>query len=247
MRLVHFFGSIVFGLLVTNIIWLFLVLNETIDQDRAIFTLVFGGPQNQTYSNHSLAANDYSEPETPSFQVTQGMVMLWVVGGLMHAIYDNTIWYLTACICCLPGRRMEVLFGLKKYVYVFIALFIVFIAAVSSFCVLVRAALADNAFKEEGLNVTLHDVDPLEGLENRTRFRFVMSYLIQMTLALFVWNPLVGTILFSGMCGCGVIPILGGRPYEVLQEQRRHERMERLRRKEAERRSAQRRSAQRRM
>ena len=36
-----------------------------------------------------------------------------------------------------------------------------------------------------------------------------------------VYYPLSGTMLFSGFLGCGSIPILGGRPYEILCEHKK--------------------------
>jgi hypothetical protein len=43
---------------------------------------------------------------------------------------------------------------------------------------------------------------------------------VELVLALFVYYPLVGTILFSGVVVCGKIPVLGGRPYEVTVQKR---------------------------
>ena len=49
----------------------------------------------------------------------------------------------------------------------------------------------------------------------------LQAILKKVILALFVYYPIGGTILFSGCLGCGRIPLLGGRPQEVLMEERR--------------------------
>lgn len=54
-------------------------------------------------------------------------------------------------------------------------------------------------------------------------FSFLMGYAIEVAFALFLYFPLFGTVLFSGVLGCGRIPILGGRPLEVRREQKREQ------------------------
>jgi hypothetical protein len=54
--------------------------------------------------------------------------------------------------------------------------------------------------------------------EDANVYEFLLSYAIELTLALFVFYPLLETILFTGFLGCcGLLPVLGGRPYEVRQ------------------------------
>ena len=40
-----------------------------------------------------------------SFDITQGMLVLWTVGGLCHSIFDMIVWTTMACACCHPGGR----------------------------------------------------------------------------------------------------------------------------------------------
>lgn len=60
-------------------------------------------------------------------------------------------------------------------------------------------------------------------LYEASSYEFLLSYVSEFFLASFVYYPIVGTILFSGYLGCGNIPILGGRPYEVKMEQRQQQ------------------------
>merc|ERR1711862_557175 len=50
-------------------------------------------------------------------------------------------------------------------------------------------------------------------------FYFLMGYLVEFVLALFVYQPIAVTIIFSGVLGFnGRVPILGGRPREMQRE-----------------------------
>ena len=51
----------------------------------------------------------------------------------------------------------------------------------------------------------------------------LLLYTIELVVSLFIYNPLMKLIMFSGVLGCFRIPILGGRPYEIRQEQQCNE------------------------
>jgi hypothetical protein len=63
-------------------------------------------------------------------------------------------------------------------------------------------------------------------VDDAHEFQFLLGYLGEMVFALFIYYPLGGTILFSGVLGCGKLPLLGGRPQEVAAEERRKKRKE---------------------
>jgi len=52
---------------------------------------------------------------------------------------------------------------------------------------------------------------------NSTRFSFLVGYLLELVFALFVFYFVTSTVFFSGILGCGRLPVLGGRPYEMRQ------------------------------
>eukprot|EP00522_Entomoneis_paludosa_P002887 CAMPEP_0172468636 /NCGR_PEP_ID=MMETSP1065-20121228/61726_1 /TAXON_ID=265537 /ORGANISM="Amphiprora paludosa, Strain CCMP125" /LENGTH=551 /DNA_ID=CAMNT_0013226063 /DNA_START=16 /DNA_END=1671 /DNA_ORIENTATION=+ len=230
MRLLHLLGSVIFGLLVTNLIWLFMVYENERDQDRPVVTIEVGS-LNETLGQIAPLANlTTTDSDGTSIEITEGMIFLWTVGGTLHAFFDVTIWYLTACVCCLPGRSMESWAGLKRYGVILIAFTMVAIGAFTSFLVVLRATLSDN--EDADLNQALdgedgeEDINPLTDWEDKSSFQFLISYLVEVLLALVVYYPIVGTVLFTGVLGCGRIPVLGGRPYEVKQAERRQERLE---------------------
>jgi flagellar biosynthesis component FlhA len=60
-------------------------------------------------------------------------------------------------------------------------------------------------------------------VQKASDYNFLVSYGVKMILALVVYYPIIVTILFSGYLGCVSIPVLGGRPYEVKQENRQRQ------------------------
>lgn len=229
MRIINLIGSIVFGLAVTNMIWLWFIYNED-DAQSPVLTLSLGGvsvggANNATGAQIDDTNSNNNNNSQQQIEVTQGMVMLWTLGGGLHALFDNTIWYVTACVCCLPGRSLERL-GKYKWCGSYIVVFVVVACtAFASFAVVLRATL-----DESQDNVELSDLDTggltddkidlSDGVSNASAYTFLIAYAIELVLALTVYYMIVGTILFSGVLGCGKIPILGGRPYEVMEEEK---------------------------
>jgi len=58
-------------------------------------------------------------------------------------------------------------------------------------------------------------------VDSAQEFQFVLGFVVEMALSLILYYPIGVTILFSGILGCGRIPILGGRPAQVEAEERR--------------------------
>jgi hypothetical protein len=234
MRIINLFGSIVFGLCVTNMIWLWFLYSEE-DANTAVVTISRGGVSwgantfNATISadvsdssNSSNSSNDTTNGQ--EIQITEGMVLLWTVGGGLHALFDNTIWYVTACVCCLPGRSLQCL-GKYRWCGGYLVVFaVVLCTACASFAVVLRATLDSNEqdvdLSDLGTAGINDDNIKLGQTDEASAYEFMIGYAVELVLALIVYYPLVGTILFSGVLVCGKIPILGGRPYEVLVQKR---------------------------
>jgi hypothetical protein len=105
-----------------------------------------------------------------------------------------------------------------------VGLFIVMVVmGLGGYAVILRAThdyKGDGSVSEEVeesiKNNEIYDVD----VEDKRSFRFLLGYLVEFVLALFVYYPIAVTIVFSGVLGCdGRIPVLGGRPREVKKEQ----------------------------
>ena len=56
------------------------------------------------------------------------------------------------------------------------------------------------------------------------RWAFLIGYFLELLMALFVFYPLTSTMFFSGILGCGRLPVLGGRPYEMWKQRLKAER-----------------------
>ncbi|KAL9190999.1 hypothetical protein ACHAXT_000705 [Thalassiosira profunda] len=205
-RLVILFGSIAIGLTISNFTYLFFIRNG-IDVEEEVFTL---------NSRHTDVSG------IPVVSITKLMITLWTMGSFLHTCFDLGLWHMKACtLCRYRGRISE-----KMVMWGRVAgLFIVMIAmGVGGYAVLVRASLE---YRGEGSvadeveeSIQSNELYSIE-FEDKRSFRFLLGYLVEFVLALFVYYPLAVTVLFSGVLGCGGrIPILGGRPREMAKEQR---------------------------
>jgi hypothetical protein len=202
MRLLTLFGSILFGLTVSNIFFL-LVLNDERFQDK-LFAI-------------SINEEDW--------YITSGILLLWTVGGGVHAFYDITIWYIAACSCCPFSKKCRPC-GTYSVVIV-----IILLLAIASFFVVLRAALHHE--ENEALDITQLDSvglvdDQVDFSDIKKEFGFLQVYAMEFALALLVYYPFGSLILFSGLLGCGKLPILGGRPREIFLEKLEYQRQKNL-------------------
>jgi hypothetical protein len=72
--------------------------------------------------------------------------------------------------------------------------------------------------------ITILRANTTNGTTAEQRYAFIFPYLIQVLLSWFFYYPLLQTIIFSGILGCcGLLPLFGGRPWEMRQLQQRKE------------------------
>jgi hypothetical protein len=212
-RVVALLGSIIFGLALTNLFYLFFLLNPAFNQ--TLFVVQAFGDE---------------------WPLTTGMLLLWTIGGSVHAGYNLVMWHIAACACCRTGGCFEgssILVACcpslgKRLIRVFLLISIAFGAMV----VLLRIGIAHNNTNSSSSSSSSNnqEEDDQGGISvveewnfevgEAEEFNFLVGYLVEMVLALFIYYPLGGTILFSGCLGCGCIPVLGGRPFEVAAEER---------------------------
>lgn len=159
-----------------------------------------------------------------SYKITHGMVLLWTFGGVFHSLFDMLTWHIMACAICHPGGRWGDTSQSKRFrdcgSYALIPL-ILALLAFAAFLVLLRATEEGKEEDDDDDVVTDDDGINTNGLSDiRIRdwrsFAFLSKYAIEIALAWFIYFPLIGTILFSGILGCnGRLPILGGRPRDM--------------------------------
>ena len=211
-RLVMLLASFAFGISITNIIYLWFH-NKGLSDEEAVFSINYAtrGSESQTYT------------------VTNGLVALVTVGSATNAVFDRTIWSLSACGCCRPGGSFEHTSGrhccadLGKQIVIFITVAIV---SLSTLVVAIRASLDEGYSEEipwiEDKNVTASEI---KSMLNWTKYKpddysFLRGYALEWAFSLLVYYPMFETLLFSGVLGCGSIPVLGGRPYEMKKEEK---------------------------
>jgi len=217
-RVASLIGSVLFGLALTNIIYLAFVLADR-DPDYEYL---------QVHTNITRTGlNDVLDDQVSSISVTTGNIILWTAGAMIHGWYDNTIWALAACSCCMNSKN----YGNSKsrtqrYIRSTGALLVnfsvVLVLAVSTFAALLRAAI--DADTEQQVNImesgsqvmSQVQVQVLKAKEFQD-YEFVVSYLVELVLSYIVYYPITGLVLFSGVLSCGRKPFTGGLPYELKQ------------------------------
>lgn len=234
MRLLYFVGSVMFGLAVTNCMWLAFIWSE-VDENEAFLTVRYGEEDAEHSNNTSEAGEDHGLlfQDNGEIIITQGMILLWTVGGTLHALFDQTIWFITTCACCLPGQPLECCLFARQYSRFLAVLAVVMATAVATLAVLLRASLQVEDEQTTEKPATLEDIYNQTGQrigqfkeQSVTAYDFLLTYGVELSLSYLIYYPLLGTLFFSGILGCYRIPILGGRPYEIRQEERRKQRQQ---------------------
>ncbi len=212
-RFIILLGSFAFGVAITNVCYLWFISTGR-DAKQEIFSI------------------DLNTQESAHYSVTAGLVMLVTVGSGLHTIFDRFVWSLSACRCCRAGGTFETSSvnsvrrgrcqDIGSYLVIF---FVVLVIAAATFIVIVRAKMDGEETTAipyiQDNNTTLTDiVQSVKDFELED-FSFLKAYCIEFAVSLFLYYPLLDTVLFSGILGCYRLPILGGRPYEVRKEEKK--------------------------
>ena len=210
-RILLLFGSLAFGLIVTNIVYLWGdELRETDD------TLQNWGRQiyNETDIFDNIDADITIAGQSLQLDASQ-MGILWTVGSATHSMFDFSLWHMISCGHC-NRQRCDTVSGWS------VAISIVMLVFSVALCFVYFRAfrLEEDDQDEDILDIQQLDVETLFPTEEEPDFSFLYGYLIEVFFALFVYSILVQTILFSGILGCGRLIGLGGRPRELRQEKK---------------------------
>jgi hypothetical protein len=87
LRVLSLMGSILFGLALTNIIYLAFVFSET-NYDKQYV---------EVHTNLTATGQPDIDSNVAALSVTNGNIALWTIGAFLHATFDNLIWALSAC------------------------------------------------------------------------------------------------------------------------------------------------------
>jgi hypothetical protein len=247
-RVVALIGSLVFGLAITNVFYLLFLFNDNLDRPVATIMIPEGSDSTSSTADDSEPAVTSGYTLT-----TGMLLLWTVGGGIHTAYNLLVWHVAACACCrpggCLANVACCPNLGKRILVRVLVLIAVVF----AVFVIVMRIAISNqqegqrnNYFNSTesavpGMNGTavtypesIYDISGLNSLNTSETIQnvpddvreldFVWSYLIQMILSLFIYYPMGGMILFSGALGCGGrIPILGGRPREILLEEQTKE------------------------
>lgn len=226
-------GSLAFGLNITNIIYLW--GNQVFHDDEItsafrewattkIPTNIFNG----TKATNTILEDTILEDASTRFKVDMGsqLTILWTVGAGIHAAFDMALWHMISCGYCsyssnaTNNRQDCFIFGWTTAISI-VMLMIIATSVVLYFRVFPMTDEEDGIRVDEQL-ISLTDdvVEPAEvmGFLLEGDFSFILAFIIEFAVSLFIWTPFLMTTLFTGLLGCGRIPCIGGRPREVWKE-----------------------------
>lgn len=245
-RIVSLIGSALFGLALTNIIYLAFVFTDS-NYDTTYVAI----PATNVTNGNMVISTQIEETVPSAISITNGNIALWTIGSTIHALYDNMIWKLAACACCVPnGTPIAERQQRYKSFGSFLVMFsVVVVVAIATFAVALRNALDDGTIPEDADAIdTLSNVNVykttsskndtsssndtsggetvvlMQEVDSTNDLEFMIAYCIELLLNYFIYYPIVGFILFTGILSCnGKFQLFGGRPYEVSQEYQEHE------------------------
>lgn len=203
-------ASISFGLVATGTVY-YLQLFHSSAMEQELVTLPFQGVE---------------------YRITHGMIALWTLGGVCHSIFDMLVWHVMACACCHPGGRYATNTYSRRCKdagsWSLVPIILVLLVLAGYFVLLQAAQQQQGRYEDDDdynnnvvygddgyVDQELQNVD-LDNIDGAKDFAFLIQNGIELILAWFVYFPVIGTILFSGLLGCnGRLPILGGRPRDI--------------------------------
>lgn len=220
-RIISLIGSMLFGLAITNIIYLAFVFADT-DYDKAYVEV------NVNSETGAATGSTFVDSAVPALSLTNGNIALWTIGAMLHASFDNLIWSLAACSCCTTsteGLTEKKLARYRNTGVVFVVLSVVIATALATFAVALRAAISSSNTSNDAVAVDPETVQSygltddnvqLFQVDAANDFEFMIAYFVELVLNYFIYYPVVGTVLFSGILTCGRFGgVFGGRPYEL--------------------------------
>lgn len=233
-RILLLFGSLAFGLNITNIMYLW--GNQVFHDDEITSafrewatTKIPSNIYNGTTATNTILEDTILEDASARFKVDMGsqLTILWTVGAGIHAAFDMALWHMISCGYCSyssnatnNNREDCFIFGWTTAISI-VMLMIVATSVVLYFRVFPMTDDEDDIrIDEQLISLTDDVVEPAEvmGFLLSGDFSFILAFIIEFAVSLFIWTPFLMTTLFTGVLGCGRIPCIGGRPREVWKE-----------------------------
>jgi hypothetical protein len=191
-RLVNLVASIAFGLAATSIVVLWYYYKGK-DMSKVAFTVY-------------------------KYDMCAGNLSLLVFATGLHVVFDLSIWYIQACPFCRPnGLLAKRLSERQQQFWVYLGYYValeitVFGLCLAVFVVLLRASVIEEGSSDDDKIIRIRQT----GIQD---YMFVAAILMEFAVTQVIMFPIVAFTLFSGILGCGRIPIIGGRPYQFRKYQ----------------------------
>ena len=191
-RLINLVASIAFGLAATSIVVLWYYYKGK-NMSDVVFTVY----------KYDVCTGDLS-------------LLLFATG--LHVVFDLSIWYIQACPFCRPNGLLAKHLSERQqqfWVYLgsYVALEITFIGiCLAVFVVLLRASVIEGESSDDDKIIRIRQT----GIQD---YMFVAAILLEFAVTQVIMFPIVAFTLFSGILGCGRIPVIGGRPYQFRKYQ----------------------------
>ena len=210
-RIIVLIGSIACGLVISNLLYLYF-LSTSQGVDGEFISVDFR--VNATVASQSVGISNLS---FTNYQIT-----LWTLGTFIHTMFDLSVWYMAACGCCQPGGSLEAWGPHLRWMGSYLTLLAVTLtAATATLIVVVRATLNDHpeavrpndSLQSGGL---FDDAVEFGETSGPAAYQFLVAWCIEVLISWFVYYFIFGTVFFSGILGCYRLPLLGGRPREVM-------------------------------
>jgi hypothetical protein len=189
-RVVALVGTFTFGLAMTNLFYVFFLWNPEFNRILATIT-----------------TDDGNE----SILLTTGMLLLWTLGGCIHGMFNLAMWHIAACACCQKGGCLERYACCPNLGSKMIRISVLCTFFLCIMIILLRVAMNEKEEKNNqkqqqyqleeeyqyinsrGIDILFDDQLDLN-VQNISEFTFVLSYLVEMVFALFVYYPIGGTM-----------------------------------------------------
>ena len=239
-RIINLVSSLAFGLAATSCVVLWFYYHN---HDPASNNNGMTDDENNTEHGDSIMQFHHVLFTIPfvDVNVTTGIATLLIFSGPLHVLFDLGVYFLQACPpcrvngCCYYNSNnidhhhhyennrssyyacIRLLYRQECWLWVgtYVA-FCISVAAVSLAIqvTLLRASIIEEQDNDEAnISYQLNDYD------------FILYYLLEIFVANFIAFPIGTFTMFSGVLGCcGLIPGLGGRPYQVRKHQREQQR-----------------------
>ena len=187
-RILNLLSSLAFGLAATCLV-----------------VLWFHYEDGRDFNNQAVSIFGY-------YNVTDGMVVLFLFSGPLHVLFDIGLFFLQACPPCRSGGYLEHWPRLAKF-GLWTGANLAFLITIGALSLAITATLIRASVEE-------NDGDDEDLAKHPRDYSFTLLYMLEVILANFVAFPICVFIVFSGVLGCnGRVAGIGGRPYQVRKHQ----------------------------